>query len=70
MGLLLVDRFVVGVDARRVIVADRRITGLSPEVIGELVAEVGPVWQARHDAKLLDRPRHRAPGPARASRTP
>ena len=44
------------------VVGNRRITGLSPEVIGELVAELGPVWQARRDARLADRPRRRAVG--------
>ncbi|MBB4944544.1 hypothetical protein F4556_000079 [Kitasatospora gansuensis] len=44
------------------IVSERRITGLSPVVIAELVAELGPVWQARRDAELLDRPRRRAVG--------
>ncbi|MFD9425389.1 MULTISPECIES: DDE transposase family protein [unclassified Streptomyces] len=28
----------------------------------DLVAELGPVWQARRDAGLLDRPRRRAVG--------
>ena len=38
------------------------MTGLSAEVIAELVAEVGPVWQARQDARLAGRPRRRAVG--------
>ncbi|TDD33612.1 transposase family protein [Saccharopolyspora elongata] len=38
------------------------MTGLSGKIIAELVAEVGPVWQARQDARLSDRPRRRAPG--------
>jgi hypothetical protein len=38
------------------------VTGLSTQVIAELVAEVGPVWQARQHAKLTDRPRRRALG--------
>jgi DDE superfamily endonuclease len=42
--------------------ADRRITGLSPGVIAELVAELGPVWQVRREARLTDRPRQRAVG--------
>ncbi|MGW2277800.1 helix-turn-helix domain-containing protein [Streptomyces sp. NPDC001770] len=40
----------------------RRVTGLSATVIADLVAELGPVWQARRDAELLDRPRRRAVG--------
>jgi hypothetical protein len=43
-------------------VADRRVTGLSREVLAELVAELGPRWQARRDARLADRPRRRAVG--------
>ncbi|MEV5177257.1 transposase family protein [Streptomyces flaveolus] len=38
------------------------MTGLSAEVIAELVAEVGPLWHARHQAKLASRPRKRAVG--------
>jgi hypothetical protein len=38
------------------------VTGLSREVLGELVAELGPRWQARQDARLADRPRKRAVG--------
>lgn len=40
------------------------IVGLcvSAGVIAELVAEVGPVWQERHEAKLCSRPRKRAVG--------
>src|SRR6478752_4468430 len=48
--------------ARRLIMSERRITGLSAAVIVDLVAELGPVWQARRDAELLDRPRRRAVG--------
>ena len=43
---------------RAAAVADRRVTGLSREVLAELVAELGPRWQARQD----DRPRRRAVG--------
>ncbi|MEU3358035.1 helix-turn-helix domain-containing protein [Streptomyces albidoflavus] len=42
------------------IVSNRRITGLSADVIAELVAEVGPSWHERHQAKLTSRPRKRA----------
>jgi hypothetical protein len=38
------------------------VTGLSREVLAELVAELGPPWQARQDARLADRPRRRAIG--------
>ncbi|MFC8175997.1 transposase family protein [Streptomyces sp. NPDC057325] len=44
------------------IVGNRRITGLSADVIAELVAEVGPLWHERHQAKLTSRPRERAVG--------
>ncbi|MFF8848074.1 transposase family protein [Streptomyces sp. NPDC015127] len=42
--------------------SERRTTGLSATVIADLVAELGPVWQARRDAELADRPRRRAVG--------
>jgi hypothetical protein len=45
--------------ARIAAVADCRVTGLSPQVLAELVAELGP----RRDARLADRPRRRAGGP-------
>ena len=48
--------------ARAAVVADRRVTGLSREVLAELVAELGPRWQARQDARRADRPRQRAVG--------
>jgi hypothetical protein len=48
--------------ARAAAVADRRVTGLSREVLAELVAELGPRWQARQEARLADRPRRRAAG--------
>ncbi|MFE7092942.1 transposase family protein [Streptomyces erythrochromogenes] len=53
---------VVGTGARAAIISDRRITGLSAEVIAELVAEVGPLRHERHQAKLDSRPRQRAVG--------
>ncbi|MFE7587749.1 transposase family protein [Streptomyces gardneri] len=52
----------VGNRARALIIRSRQITGLSPEVIAELVAEVGPLWHERHQAALASRPRHRAVG--------
>ncbi|MFC5639738.1 helix-turn-helix domain-containing protein, partial [Streptomyces bullii] len=48
--------------SRAAIINDRRITGLSAEVIAELVAEVGPLWHERHNAKLVSRRRKRAVG--------
>lgn len=41
------------------IAAEYRLTGLSPDVIAELVAEVGPLWHERHQARLTARPRRR-----------
>lgn len=46
--------FVVGVEARRLLVSECRIAGLSTCVIVDLVAELGLVWRARRDAELLD----------------
>ena len=43
-------------------VADRRVSGLSREVLAELVAELGPRWQARQEARLADRLRRRSVG--------
>ncbi|MEU5194539.1 hypothetical protein AB0G86_10835 [Streptomyces scabiei] len=44
------------------IISNRRITGLTGDVIAELVAEIGPLWHERHQAKLASRPRRRAVG--------
>ncbi|MFD6821987.1 transposase family protein [Streptomyces sp. NPDC060085] len=52
----------VGNAARGAIISDRRITGLSAGVIAELVAEIGPLWHERHQARLASRPRKRAVG--------
>ncbi|MFJ9753224.1 transposase family protein [Streptomyces chartreusis] len=52
----------VGAGARELIVAEYRITGLSPTVIPELIAEVGPLWHEQHQARLTTRPRRRAVG--------
>ncbi|WP_374202407.1 transposase [Streptomyces sp. SMS_SU21] len=41
--------------SRAAIVSDRRITGLSADVIADLVAELGPLWHARHQARLASR---------------
>ncbi|MGW1506404.1 transposase family protein [Streptomyces mirabilis] len=48
--------------ARGLIMSERRVTGLSTAVIADLVAELGPIWQARRNGELLDRPRRRAVG--------
>lgn len=53
---------VVGTVIRAVIVGNRRITGLSDGAIAELMAEVGPLWHERHQARLVSRPRKRAVG--------
>lgn len=53
---------VVGNRARAAIIRSRQITGLTPEVIAELIAEVGPLWHERHQAGLASRPRSRAVG--------
>ncbi|WP_371132078.1 transposase family protein, partial [Streptomyces sp. cf386] len=42
--------------------AEYRITGLSSDVIGELIAEVGPLWHEQHQARLTARSRQRAVG--------
>lgn len=47
---------------RAAVMGERRVTGLSDEVIGDLVAELGPVWQARQQARLSARTRQRALG--------
>ncbi|MFJ9434871.1 transposase family protein [Streptomyces sp. NPDC101490] len=54
--------WVVGTVTRAAIVSSRRITGLSANVIAELVAELGPLWHERHQAKLTSRPRKRGVG--------
>ncbi|MFE6062552.1 transposase family protein [Streptomyces sp. NPDC056431] len=53
---------VVGNRARAAIIRSRQITGLAPDVIAELVAEVGPLWHKRHQAGLASRPWRRAVG--------
>jgi hypothetical protein len=48
--------------SRAAIIGNRRITGLTADVIAELVAELGPLWHERHQAKLASRSRKRAVG--------
>ncbi|MFI9773829.1 transposase family protein [Streptomyces sp. NPDC051956] len=52
----------MGNQARAAIIRSQQITGLHPEVIAELVAEIGPLWHERHQAALVPRPRRRAVG--------
>ncbi|TVZ84807.1 DDE superfamily endonuclease [Streptomyces sp. BK340] len=52
----------MGVGARELIVAEYRVTGLSPTVFAALVAEVAPLWREQHQARLTARPRQRAVG--------
>ncbi|MFD3655615.1 transposase, partial [Streptomyces sp. NPDC058620] len=52
----------VGNRARAAIIGSQRITGLTADVIAELVAEVGPLWHERQQAVLTARPRRRAVG--------
>jgi hypothetical protein len=47
---------------RAAVLSNRRVTGLSSVVISALVAEIGPLWQARQEARLVSRPRFRALG--------
>ncbi|MCX4444931.1 transposase family protein [Streptomyces sp. NPDC087866] len=53
---------VVGNRTRAAIIRSQRITGLTPDVIAELVAELGPLWHVRHQAVLTSCPRRRAVG--------
>ncbi|MFJ8098305.1 transposase family protein [Streptomyces griseofuscus] len=52
----------VGIRTRAAVIRSQQITGLSSEVIAELVAEIGPLWHERHQAALASRPRRRAVG--------
>ncbi|MFI6875591.1 transposase family protein [Streptomyces sp. NPDC050400] len=52
----------MGTVARSVIVNRSPITGLTKHVIAELVAEIGPLWDAQRCRRLSGRPRQRAPG--------
>ncbi|MFE1954562.1 transposase family protein [Streptomyces sp. NPDC059524] len=48
--------------ARSAIIGSQQITGLTAEVIAELVAEIGPLWHERHQAVLTAQPHRRAVG--------
>ncbi|WP_425588298.1 transposase family protein [Streptomyces tremellae] len=52
----------VGNRSRAAIIRSRRITGLTPDAIAEIVAEIGPLWHERCQAALAARPRRRAVG--------
>ncbi|MEV3910484.1 helix-turn-helix domain-containing protein [Streptomyces canus] len=52
----------MGNSTRAVIISNQWITGLTAGVIAELVEEIGPLWQERHQASLAARPRKRAVG--------
>ncbi|MFE1776387.1 transposase family protein [Streptomyces sp. NPDC059008] len=52
----------MGNATRAAIISDRKVTGLSADVIAELVAEVGPLWHERHQTRLASRLRRRAVG--------
>jgi hypothetical protein len=53
---------VVGDLARAAIIGSQQITGLTPDVIADIVAEVAPLWHERHHAALVALPRRRAVG--------
>ncbi|MFF4723743.1 transposase family protein [Streptomyces mirabilis] len=52
----------MGAGARELIVAEYRVTGLPPDVIAELIAEVGPLWHGQHQVRLTARTRRPAVG--------
>ncbi|MFJ8785282.1 transposase family protein [Streptomyces sp. NPDC102476] len=58
----LVELGMMGAGARELIVAEYRVTGLSPDVIAELIAGVGPLWHEQRQGRLTARPRRRAVG--------
>lgn len=59
---LIVDHRLVGSRASAAIIRSQWGTGLSSDVIAELVAEIGPLWHERHQAALKSLPRRRAVG--------
>ncbi|WP_242572332.1 transposase [Streptomyces sp. NP-1717] len=52
----------MGNSTRARVISNRRITGLTADVIAELVAEVGPLRHQRHQTRLASRQRKRAIG--------
>ncbi|MFD9115177.1 transposase family protein [Streptomyces bottropensis] len=52
----------VGNSTRVLVIGNRRITGLTADLIAELVAEVGPLWHRRHQTRPASRQRKRAIG--------
>ncbi|WP_459006935.1 transposase [Streptomyces aculeolatus] len=52
----------VGNPMRAAVIRSQQVTGLSSELIAELMAEIGPLWHERHQAALASRPRQRAVG--------
>ncbi|WP_234337142.1 helix-turn-helix domain-containing protein, partial [Streptomyces xylophagus] len=61
--LLIVDHGrVVGSATRAAIISNRRITGLTADVIAELVAGIRPLWHEHPQARLTSRQRKRAVG--------
>ncbi|MFJ8149116.1 transposase family protein [Streptomyces sp. NPDC096048] len=50
------------ITSRTAIISDRRITGLSADVIAELAFELDPLWHERHQDRLASRSRKRAIG--------
>ncbi|GAB3994655.1 hypothetical protein GCM10029992_09770 [Glycomyces albus] len=47
---------------REAIVGNRRITGLTPELIAAIGAEIGPIWEQQRVDRLVSRLRSRAVG--------
>lgn len=52
----------MGSRTRAAIIRTQRITGLTPDVIAELVAKIDPLWHERHQVVLASRLRSRAVG--------
>ncbi|MEU5057492.1 MULTISPECIES: transposase family protein [unclassified Streptomyces] len=44
------------------IIRSQLTTGLTPDVIAQLVAKIGPLWHERHKESLTSRPRRRTVG--------
>ncbi|MDA1359112.1 hypothetical protein O1R50_05735 [Glycomyces luteolus] len=50
----------VGIGVREAIVGDRGITGLTPEAIAAIAAEIAPIWEQQRIDRLVSRARSRA----------